>query len=377
MRFPVMKALCASVCALLFVLPAAAGTSALLSAAPASFNPTRGERVTLTVTTPSAARIRVQVLDRDGYLVRTLPERAVTAAGAHALQWDGRDEAGKVVADEAYSFKASVITPETTLSYFPAAQPAKSYAVNADQYSRRSGALMYELPAAARVHAQAGSAALNEKTKVYDGPVLKTLVNREPRPMGKVVEHWNGLDESGRIYVPDVPHFVTAILASELPENAVIAYGNQTTTFLESVASRRGTSLLPANHGHGEQHHGGLTTLEDISPSLTVTPVGAKWDEKHGTWVFPRGNAELRVELSGPTAEAVASQPARIVVFIDYERQLEITVRKKQEVIRIPRERLRGNPRNVTVNWQSKRGPLAANTVRVSVAQREASHASR
>jgi hypothetical protein len=375
-----MKALGAGVCALLFVLPATAGTSALLSAAPASFNPTLGQHVTLTVTTTSAARIRVQVLDRDGYLVRSLPERDVTAAGAHALQWDGRDEAGKVVADEAYSFKASVVTPETTLSYFPAAQPARTYAVNADQYSRRNGALMYELPAAARIHAQAGSAALNEKTKVYDGPVLKTLVNREPRPMGKVVEHWNGFDESGRIYVPDVPHFVTAILASELPENAVIAYGNRTTTFLESVASRRGTSLLPAGHGHGEQHHGGLTTLEDISPSLTVTPVGAQWDEEHGTWVFPRGNAELRVELSGPTAEAVASQPARIVVFVDYERQLEITVRQKQEVIRIPRERLRGSPRNVTVNWQSKRGPLAANTVRVSagpVVPREASHATR
>ena len=354
---------------------ATADPASFLTVAPSSFNPSLGQQVTISVATPSEARIAVQVLDRDGYVVRTL-ERSAAAAGRETLRWDGRDDKGAVVADEAYSFKATMVTPHETLTFFPAAHPAKSFAVQADQYSRRNAALMYELPVAARIHAQAGAAALNEK-KVYDGPVLKTLVNREPRPAGKVVESWNGLDESGRIYVPDVPHFVTAILATPLPEQAVIAYGNRARTFLDTAATRSGTSLLPA-HAHGAaQHHAGLSALEDLSPSLTVTPVGAKWDEKAQTWNFGRGTAVLKVELSGPTAAAVSKQPARIVVFVDYVRQLELSVREKQETIRIPRHLLKGNPRSVTVNWQSTRGPLAANTVRLSTGPAEAQHATR
>ena len=352
------------------------GTNGRVTVTPSSFNPSLGQKVGITVTTPSEARISVQVLDRDGYLVRTLQERTATAAGSETLQWDGRNDAGTIVTDEAYSFKAMMVTPRETLTYFPAAHPAKSFAVQADHYNRHSAALMYELPVAARIHAQAGSAALNEKNG-YDGPVLKTLVNREPRPAGKIVESWNGLDESGRLYVPDVPNFVTAILATPLPENAVIAYGNRTKTFLDIVPARTGTSLLPAHPANASGHHTGLSTLEDVSPALTITPIGAQWDEKRQSWNFERGTAVLKVELSGPTAATVSRHPARIVVFVDYVRKLEFPVRRKQETIRIPRHLLTGDPRFVTVNWQSTRGPLAANTVRVCAGRSEAHHATR
>ncbi|HEX8409999.1 MAG TPA: FlgD immunoglobulin-like domain containing protein [Thermoanaerobaculia bacterium] len=354
------------------------GPANFVRVTPATFNPTAGQNVVVAVHAASDARLFVHVLDRDGYAVRALADDQPVAAGTHLVPWDGRDSTGEVVADEAYSFRVVLETREGILTYLPAAQPAKTSIVSADQYSRRNGALMYELAAPSRVHAQAGSAALNGKTKTYDGPVLKTLVNREPRPAGRIVESWNGLDETGALYVPDVPNFVTAILATELPENSVIAYGNTGHKFVDVVAKRTGVSLLPHSHTPA-QHHAGLTTLEDVSPTLTITPTNARWDTERKAWVVRGRAAEMSVELTGPTAAAVARQPGRIVVFVDFARQFEVRVRSTRERIRLRTDGMTGSgPRLVTVNWQSDRGPLATNSVRM-LAERsvgtEAGHA--
>jgi len=242
-----------------------------------SFNPSLGETVNVTVRASTRSRVSVAVIDRDGFVTRWLTKDAPTK-DVHVASWDGRDAAGAIVADEAYSFKVDVVSPDGAWAYFPAADAPKTYAVQARHYSRQNAALMYDLPYAARVHAQAGSAILDAKTALYHGPVLKTLVNREPRPASAIVESWNGLDESGAIYIPDLPHFVTAVLATDLPENSVIAFGNRSRTFLDVAAKRTGISLLPTQKEPRHQHHRGLPALEDVSPALSVTAVG-----DHGT----------------------------------------------------------------------------------------------
>lgn len=329
-----------------------------------SFNPSVGEAVSVTVKTPTNARISITVLDRDGYVTRRLADNA-PAGGIYVARWDGRDSTGTIVADEAYSFQVDVKSSDGTWSYFPAAQAQKTYAVQARQYSRRGAALMYDLAAPARVHAQAGSAALDQKTKSYDGPVLKTLVNREPRPKGAIVESWNGLDESASIYVPDLPEFVTAILASELPENAVIAFGNRSRTFLDVARTRTGASLLPPTVSAAHMHHQGLETLDDVSPALVITPVNARWDGGTKSWHVTGEVLRLELKLEGPTAGSVSRHPGRIVVFVDYRQTLERQVRTESETIDIP---LPGGsrPHAISVNWQSAYGPLAANSLRVT-----------
>jgi hypothetical protein len=282
------------------------------------------------------------------------------------VRWDGRDAEGAVVADEAYSFKVDVSSDGGHWTYFPATDVPKTYPVQARHYSRRDAALMYELPAAARIHAQAGSAAIDAKTKTYNGPVLKTLVNREPRPAGAIVESWNGFDESGTIYIPDLPRFVTAILATDLPENAVIAFGNRTRTFLDVAASRRGTSLLPPTKRHEHAHHHGLVSLEDVSPSLVVTPLNGVWDERARTWMIPGDTLRLRVRLEGQTARYVARQPAKILVFVDYLQATEQIVRTPNETIELPIGAEPGQPHVVSLNWQSEYGPLAPNSIHVT-----------
>lgn len=356
---------------------AAAAHAQTVSVDRVSFNPSLSETVAITVRTPQPSRVSIAVLDRDGFVTRTLASDAAST-GTYVANWNGRDATGEVVADEAYSFKVDVASAAGHWTYFPATATPKSHAVQARRYSRQNASLLYDLPKAARVHAQAGSAARDSKTNEYDGPVLKTLVNREPRPAGAIVESWNGFDESGAVYIPDLPNFVTAILATELPENAVIAYGNRKRTFLEVAARRTGTSLLPPMKEQSHAHHHGLTALEDASPSLTVTPVGGAWDAQRKSWVVQGNKARMTIRLDGPTAERVARQPGRLIVFVDYVQKLERRVRKATETIEIP---LGSRPAVVSINWQSDYGPLAANTVRVtssrSTAALETSHEAR
>jgi hypothetical protein len=329
-----------------------------------AFNPSLGETVVITVKTPTASRVSIAVLDRDGYVTRWLAKDELSEA-SHVATWNGRDDEGAVVPDEAYSFKVDVTSSAGKWTYFPAASAPKTFPVQARHYSRRDAALMYELPAAARIHAQAGSAAIDAATKKYDGPVLKTLVNREPRPAGAIVESWNGFDESGAIYVPDLPQFVTAILAAELPENAVIAFGNKSRAFLDVAAGRHGTSLLPPAKEHSHAQHHGLASLEDVSPALVVTPLNGAWDEKARAWMIQGDPVRLSVRLEGQTAPYIARQPGKIIVFVDYVQALEQIVRTPNETIELQLGVEPGRPHVVSVNWQSDYGPLSPNSIRV------------
>lgn len=353
---------------LVIVSPAFGHSTAALPVAVSktSFNPSLGETVSIQLTLLTNAHVAISVLDRDGYVTRQLTNEP-RQSGAHLFTWDGRDAEGCIVADEAYSFKVDVTSPTGHWSYFPAAKGAKTYAVQAKHYSRRNAALMYDLPSSSRVHAQAGSARIDAKSSTYDGPVLKTLVNREPRPAGAIVESWNGLDESGDIYVPDLRNFVTAILATELPENSVITYGNKSRTFADVATKRSGTSLLPAPGPAttaSHDHHRGLTALEDVSPVLLIEPLNARWDAAMKAWQVSGAHIRVSVTLAGPSAHYVARQPGKIVTFVDYSeraRRALNTRAAKDIAIELPRD----GAHVISINWQSDYGPVAANSIRV------------
>lgn len=75
----------------------AAPPARLLGVAPNPFNP----RVTVRFATARALDVRLEVYDLAGRLVRTL-EAGSFPAGEHAVQWDGRDDAGRASASGVY-----------------------------------------------------------------------------------------------------------------------------------------------------------------------------------------------------------------------------------------------------------------------------------
>src|SRR5258708_6652987 len=206
-----------------------------------SLNVAAGETVTVAIDFARRGLTTIVIIDRDGYPVRILA-KAQAVDGFLSLGWDGRDDGGQLVADEAYSFKIDWLGAEGVDTYFPANTVQPIAAIEPRSYSRRSATLSYMLPRPSRVHIQAGTAAIDQKTKKPTGAVMKTIVNREPRIGGTIAEHWTGFDESGFIFIPDLEDFVVAIAASPLPENSIITFGNRARGSVQKSASRRGSS---------------------------------------------------------------------------------------------------------------------------------------
>ncbi|HEY3055213.1 MAG TPA: hypothetical protein VGK31_04690, partial [Thermoanaerobaculia bacterium] len=165
----------------------------------ASFNPSLHQTVTYTFTTDESGTLSAAILDRDTYVVKQLARDQHVAAGSTTLTWDGRDEAGSIVPDEAWSLHLSFRSPRGSWSYFPAEESAAMVSVRPDVYDRQTGVLRYILERPSRVHLQAGIADRSSKDP-RAGAVFKTIVNRAPRPDGSVIEQWTGMDESNTIY---------------------------------------------------------------------------------------------------------------------------------------------------------------------------------
>jgi hypothetical protein len=365
--------LVAAAAALLLAVVAAAGTSPIASVEVSRpfFNPTIGQKIEVAVALAQPGKLSIAILDRDGYLVRRLVTDAAAERETQHYEWNGRDDAGEIVPDEAYSLKIDFTGADgSSATYFPAREPAREVGVTISGYDRLTGVFSYKLAAPARVHVQAGTSEVDPKTQNRDGPVLKTLANREPRPLGAVVENWDGFDETGSIYVPDLRGFAYAVAATSLPENALLVSGGEPAGFLKRAASRSGSSLLPptpaASHA---AHHHGLSALEDASPALNVRLDGTQHAGTKGAVVAASGNrVSGSVFLDGPSSAAFAAQPGDLVIFVDGKRVKEIAKPAPGVRFEVSLAGLAPGEHVVAVNWVSKYGPVAVSSVRVGTA---------
>jgi len=333
-----------------------------ISISSSSINPLAGETATLNVSLARPARLDVQVVDRDGFVVRTLgPTNGV--AGDNLVLWDGRGDSGAIVPDEAWSFR--VVAGGGTDESFPAVNQAAMMAISPLAFSRATATIRYKLPVPSRVHVQAGTISVGPGASPSEGPVLKTIADREPRGSGFVAEHWNGFDASGSIYIPDLPGFAVAIAATPLPENSVITFGNAKRPFLDYAAHRIGQSLFPQRRPSA--HHTGLDVFHDVAPNMTLSPLRAVERQVRGTvWSVSDPLLRFRLRVNGPTATAFQHQPGKIFLFIDAHLVATIDAKAGTEPfdVRLPDN----DEHRIAVNWRSDYGPVAVAVARVQLA---------
>lgn len=345
---------------------AAADSSAVQSVSVSKpfFNPTIGQKIRIDLEAGAAGPLSIWILDRDGYLVRKLVSGHAVQAGKVGFEWDGRDDLGQVVPDEAYSLKIELEGGGEGSVYLPGNQAAERLKIESYSYDRPSATLSYRLSKPARVHVQAGVAKKDAKTGLFEGPVLKTLVNREPRPEGAVIENWNGLDEGGSFYVPDLSDFNVGIAATSLPENALIAFGNTQRTFLSAAAGRTGETLF-TYRAEDRHHHNGLTTLEDVSPRLKAKILNGSWSASERVWSTDQRQLEMSVSLEGPSANAFAGEPAEVQIFVDGKKVRQISSPRPGMTAQVSRPRGAAGPSVVAINWISAYGPVAVDAFRL------------
>ena len=334
-----------------------------VSVTPPFFNPTAGQSVAIQFHAGASGPATVTILDRDRFTIRKLAARAVTP-GLATFSWDGRDEEGVVVPNEAWNVRIELgeAVHDPSLDFHPQLDDPQPRT-----YSRPDGILSYRLARPARVHIEAGQASPNPKNNGRaEGPILKTIVNSEPRVSGAVVEKWNGFDESGTIRVSDLPNFVVSVLAVSLPENSIITGGNRRETFLDYAARQRpAQALQPKKRATPTRHHAGLNAFEDRSPALTIRPRGT-WSASANAWQV-YGPLRIEAKIEGRSAAHFLAQPTVITIYVGEKLVLTRTSPANPLVFTIPASELPAGDHRIAVNWGSDYGPAALGSFRVIV----------
>ena len=197
-------------------------TLELVDDAVKQFNPSAGEIARLAVIVPpNSERIEAVVYASDGEKVRTLGTKGDIGERAELI-WDGRNERGNIVPDEAYGLHLTALdasgTLITELDLRENGNAPLSFAsgrMNADL------SIEATLERAARVQVRIG---------IEGGPLLRTLDDWRPRVAGRFTVPWDGYDQSGVAYVADDTALKTLVSTRELPKGAFLTFGSDSIT---------------------------------------------------------------------------------------------------------------------------------------------------
>lgn len=236
-----------------------------VSTSSSSFNPKRGEEVGIYYTLPEQAKVTIRVFDPDKGLMKTFANADAQSKGEHHLIWDGKDNNGSVAPNEAYFFtieaqdkngKAWIYDPVTLSGGI-------THDISSIEVNQELKSLSYQMPEMGRVLVRIG---------IRDGgPLLRTLVDWEPRVAGEITEHWNGKDREGLIDINKFPKWNLIATYFTLPQNSIITYGNDDYTYREyKLKMAKGQS---ASYSSSLPLSDSSASVRPSNPSSSLSPL--------------------------------------------------------------------------------------------------------
>ena len=231
---------CRIIGALLLGLPLLAwGQVSLQRMSAGELSSASGGQVTYTVRTDRPGNLSVEVLTGDGDVVRRLVS-SQTAAGDHQLRWDGKDEAGLPVPNEAYCVRAVLVSGESRAEDAPCSRTGGEVLSGIAPSLSPTGDITYTLERPARVLIRVG---------VKNGAMLRSLAVWRPRPAGRNLQRWNGFDDAGLVDLR-TDRLALLVTAFRLPDFTVITTGQDELEY-RSWRISRGWQERPDNPAAG------------------------------------------------------------------------------------------------------------------------------
>ncbi|MBC8233726.1 MlrC C-terminal domain-containing protein [bacterium] len=201
-----------------------------------SFNPAQGDGVQLSYALSRNADVTVRVYDPDHYLAQNLIVDEFQQAGSHKLIWDGKDIDGNIVPDQAYFFTIEARdASRNTAVYDPTTfSGGEEYDITGVRFDREANTVAFNLPKGAWVRGWFG---------IRKGPLVKLLLDWEPRPAGENIVFWDGKDQDGVANVFEHKDFVYRILTNTFPENSVIVTAERDKQLAQKCAAQLGEAV--------------------------------------------------------------------------------------------------------------------------------------
>ncbi len=280
----------------------------------ASFNPSVGDTVKLTYQLSRSATVTIKVFDPDQELIRVLADGVTRDGGTNQEAWDGKDDRGVLVPNEAYFF--TIVAEESSSRQQVVYDPitfsgGEQFDLGQATFGREEGTLSYKLSQPSRVLVRIG---------IAKSALLKTLVDWEPRVAGEITEYWNGKDEDNLVEVWN-KNFSTVITYFTLPETSVITVGNSETSYRDYKTGlaepRPKKENRPFSNRRNISPHFLASRLTDRTFKIPLQfpeyPNGEKVEIPHGT-----PQVLLRVDVGPEGRQVLANEQFEIIVYVDH-----------------------------------------------------------
>lgn len=358
---------------------------------------TSGEQAHISFLLTDDANVSLFIYNPDFAAVRTLLSNQSNKAGTLSVAWDGADDSGRPVPDEAYMVGiVATGTDGGKTVYDPTAYSGgKELNLTMETVEVSNGVynLYYSLSQPARVSLRAG---------IHQGPLLKTIIDWQPQPPGDYLVTWDGHDDAGRVKVMDVAGALMDIRGFSLPEGTIIVRGNDgdysayhrslrsagtsgdiTRTpygtsddvsyeslqagaeyisfgkFRENVLKRRGQSISPQYL---------VPRILNISPDFNVYLEADK-----STPLADRATAEVSgkvgvfIEVGPESLLSFNESRYEIIVFIDFRRFDEEEQAYSPYTYLLDTNRLENGERWITINLASITGQVSSYSFKLNV----------
>ncbi len=291
-------------------LAADSGFISDVSVEPQLFNPSRGQSTAILFKMPGPGTVSVKVYDSDHFLIASVQENKAAFAGLNRVNWNGRDNAGAVVPDDAYYFVIDAVDDSGARAQY---DPTLFSGGETLQWmppvtDREAGQVRFTLAKAARVRLRAG---------ILDGPLSRTLLDWTPKTAGDHKIAWDGTDSSGLSKVWDHKRFIMSLKAFALPDNSIITEGNPT-TYMQYWSRAAGRNTYNLTSYRLESAQGRVAYLKGQKVrSLALQERGPKIENSFLTSRFFDRSPEFTIKVDGTDSGGVtkvASRETRIEI---------------------------------------------------------------
>jgi hypothetical protein len=278
------------------------------------FSPAMGQSFKLSYTLNEDADVTWQIYTPDNNLIRTIKAKN-SKTGKHTLLWDGKDEKGTVIPDEAYNIVLTAQNSTHTQTIdprFTGGEILKNLQTKID----KTGNISYTLSSPARVLVRAG---------IENGPMLRMISNWIPKNRGKVRQHWSMRDVDDLVDIATLPFGIT-VSAFTLPKHTIITINNKIldyyTYFKEQNLScntlpKEEQVLVKADKAISK--HAYICRIKDRDPRLYLS-MPKNNEKEQNLSVLTNGNPTLVKVSMHPEDEAILEKAKyEVSFFVDFE----------------------------------------------------------
>ncbi|SHL09883.1 FlgD Ig-like domain-containing protein [Desulfatibacillum alkenivorans DSM 16219] len=290
-----------------------------------------GEAAAISYRLAQPAQVTAMIYTPDYQVVRVLMDGVHRSAGINSVAWDGKDDSGAMVPNEAYLISLQARDSQgNTYTYDPTAFSGGEKAdIQLELIPMAEGYnVQFTVQEPVRVNIRAG---------IHNGPFLASIVNWAPYGKGTYTVAWNGLDSGGSIRVMEQEGAMLLPLCFKLPVNSILVQGSsddyvayaksqsaqQVSTTGEAVitvSTVRKSSLKRASTGISTAYL--VARARHDAPKFTVNDAtGAPLASLRKTGpIKVSSHYPLTMEVTAEDVEDFYEGRYEIVVFVDNER---------------------------------------------------------